>query len=212
MDKLIFASITLSLGNVALAAPCVYTGDRAGFITCIADQAGANEDDITLLDAAILDLDARVAASESGFVSVAGISLRTDRPGSALSALSNGAAYASDLDDTFSFAPVQLPSGATIDRFECTIKDEDATGYVQANLMRADLDDPSVFSSDVIASALTFPATNSPDYTRYNATANAALAVVDNEHYTYYLRVDLLDVTATSGNVALQGCSVSFQR
>lgn len=202
----------LAAADAAHAAPCVYNGNKVDYIDCIAAQSGDNEDDIAVIDAAVLDLDTRVAALETGAVSVAGMGLRTDRIGSNLAGLGSGAAYAIDLGDTFTLAPVTLPHGATVTDFSCTLKDEDATGYVQANLLRADMDSTSVFSFSTVGFVGTFPATNSVDYIRYATSTDPNTSVVDNARYTYYIRADLLDVTATFANVAVLGCSVEFTR
>jgi hypothetical protein len=193
----------------------VYSGDKVAYMACVATQAGANEDRLDLVEDDIAQLDARVSTLESsaatlGSASVAGAALRPDRPGNVLGGLSNGAAYAYDLGDTFAFATLNLPDGATLTHFDCTIKDEDGSAYIQASLLRADLDDPSVFSSDYLAGAFTFPATNSPDYIRYGNATNASLSVVDNASFTYYIRVDFLDVASTFATASLAGCSIDY--
>jgi hypothetical protein len=217
MTRFALAGTLLVLADAALATPCVYLGNKVDYINCIAVQAGDNEDRLDLVEGDVADLDARVSTLESGSVttgavSIAGAALRPDRPGNELGGLSNGSVYAYDLGDTFTFASLSLPDGATLTRFDCTIKDEDSTAYLQANLLRADLDDPSVFSSDYIGGAYTFPANNSPDYIRYGNVTDAAFSVVDNASFTYYIRVDFLDVTSTFATVGLMGCSVEYTR
>jgi hypothetical protein len=204
--------IGLLLSSSAVAAPCVFNGNRGDFLQCIATQSATNEADISVLDDAVFDLDLRVAAVEVGTAVVAGFGLRPDRVGNTLGGLGNGAAYAEDLGDVFSLAPIQVPDGAILGDFSCTLKDEDGTGYIQALLLRADRNDPSVFSSDIVGSVGTFPATTSPNYTRLTSGVDATLAVVDNENFSYYLRVDFLDVTQTFANVALHSCGVSYAR
>lgn len=257
--------ISLFAESSALATPCLNTGNKNAYMTCIASQSSANEDAIglmeqdlaaldtfsllldadltavegrvsalesartsaetrlTVLETSQLDASVRLAALESGSaasgelldtiavgsISVAGVALRVDRSGNEIRALSSGAVYAYNTGDTFTLAPLQLPDGVTITAFECTLRDQDSAGYIQAVLKRADRYDTSAASS-AIATAVTWPATNSASYTRYSGTPNSSYTLVDNAQFTYYLRVDLYDVVSTASEIAVMGCTVSY--
>lgn len=129
--------------------------------------------------------------------------------------LSDGEAVAFEAGDVFSFAPIQLRHGTTIGSLRCVVKDNTNTGYIQANLLRGPINtvDPIVGPSQLIASVGTAPSQTGPGFVEVSATAQSALAAVDNTKYGYFLRVDFLDGPGLIGpepTLSLRGCIVEY--
>jgi len=146
--------------------------------------------------------------------SVNGVALVGDPyTGSTVNYLSDGSGYGAKAGDTFSFAPIQLPQGATIRRLKCVVRDDSPQGYVQITLIRGPINAADgVLPLQLIAHAVTWPATDDANFIEVSGGAQAALAVVNNANYGYLLRADFLDAPAPGGRPALmvRGCSVEY--
>ncbi len=146
--------------------------------------------------------------------SLNGVSLVGDpQTGSIVNYLSDGSSYGAKPGDTFSFAPLQLPDGAEIQRIKCVILDDASQGYIQITLNRGPINTgDSTVPPQMIASAVTFPAAASPNFVEISGNADPSRAVVNNASYGYFFRVDFLDNPGTSGEPSLRfrGCSVEY--
>src|SRR5581483_7145783 len=151
----------------------------------------------------------------SNYASLNGVSLVGDpATGSVVNYLSDGSSYSGRNNDTFSFAPIQLPHGAGIQQLKCVVLDNTAQGYVQVTLNRGPINtaDP-IAPPQMIAAAVTFPATANSGFQEVAGTADPRYTLVDNAHYGYFLRVDFLDNPGLSEGeplLKLRGCSVEY--
>ncbi len=149
------------------------------------------------------------------YTSINGLALVGDpATQSVVAYLGDGTGYGMKENDTFSFAPIQLPHGAKIKAIECVFRDNTSQGYIQATLNRGPINvtDP-IIPPQLIASATTSPAFASTNFTEVAGNANAARADVDNDNYGYFFRVDFLDNPGLSGSdvpLKLRGCSVEY--
>jgi hypothetical protein len=76
-------------------------------------------------------------------------------------------------------APVNLPDGATITGLSVYVFDNDTTYDVSASLYQTNA------TSTVLNVGTTNSSSGAPGYVTLTATANS---VVDNSHYSYYIR------------------------
>jgi hypothetical protein len=149
------------------------------------------------------------------YASINGIGLVGDpATQSTVAYLGDGTGYGLQPNDTFSFAPIQLPHGATIEGIRCVVRDNTSQGYIQATLNRGPINvtDP-ITPAQLIASATTTPADADPAFREIVNNASAALANVDNQNYGYFFRVDFLDSPGLSGAevpLKLRGCAVEY--
>jgi hypothetical protein len=113
-----------------------------------------------------------------------------------------------------SFAPIQLPHGAMIDKLRCVVKDNTPTGNIVVYLERGPINiSDAVMSAQVIASASTIPATASSAFQEISGVADPRLAVVDNTKYGYFFKVNFLRAPALvwpNVRLGLRGCIVEY--
>jgi len=151
------------------------------------------------------------------YASLNGIALVPDpyKKSKVLGYLSDGEAFAFQTGNVFSFAPIQLPHGAIIDKLRCVVKDNTLTGSIKVNLLRGPINiTDAVTPVQVIASTVTLPATVSSAFQEISQNANPSFAVVDNTKYGYFFRVYFLAAPAQVGTnvlLSLRGCIVEYE-
>jgi len=167
------------------------------------------EDTVTRAQMAVFLIRVITGQEHHGFVAVPGNAVRPSHSSSSVTSLADGSITAAQTGSTFNFGSVQLPDQKVILGMKCWLRDPEATGYIQILLLRHELG-ATGFAGDSIASTATSPATITSGFVEQSATANSNFAVVDNANFTYFLRVDFLDVTITTNGIAFRGCSIEM--
>jgi len=125
----------------------------------------------------------------------------------ALMLYGDGSSYAAQNGTTTTVAPVLLPDGAEILGMECSVFDNDATGYFQIFLKRTDLHSPLPVPIQSISFTSTGATQTDTGYVVIADTADSGNNIVDNANYTYSLQVTFGDVSITTAMV-FRGCSI----
>ena len=126
--------------------------------------------------------------------------------------LTNGEGVPFEAGAVISYAPIQLPHGATIQGIRCVVRDNAAAGHLLVQLVRGSIaTGSSSSSSDTIASISTEGLASNPDFQELSVDAREDVAEVDNANYGYFLRVDFVNAPAPSGPspaLSVRGCIV----
>ena len=148
------------------------------------------------------------------YVSIAGATVRPDRPGSVVQLSAFGSVSSAQTDDTFLIGAVQLPHLMTVESMSCVVADRDDTAYIQVLLLRAPVTEfTGSGSSELVASSGTSRPTVGEEPVTLEMRVRDEFSVIDNRVYQYYMRVDMLDVPQPpTGRLMFHGCTVKMAR